>query len=400
MELYIHIPFCVRKCNYCDFVSFAGCEDQYDRYIDALIREIRQKAAAFPDRRIISVYIGGGTPSVLNTGQITRLVHELKTAFRITGLHPKKTGFLQPKKRRGMQMQKKLPEVEFSIEVNPGTVDREKLSCYHKLGINRLSIGLQSTDDRDLKTLGRIHTFDDFIRTFEDARDAGFDNINVDLMQAVPGQTLASWKRVLAAAAAWKPEHISAYSLIVEDGTPFGKLKAQGKLAQPDEDTEREIYYYTKEFLEKAGYHRYEISNYAIPGMECVHNTGYWKRAEYLGLGLNASSMAGNIRWKNTADLHTYLSSPDPASCREEEEVLTQKDQMEEFVFLGLRMTEGISRQEFLDKFHQDFDYTYGDNLGKLTGMGLLESDGDRIRLTGRGIDVSNTVFTELLYDD
>ena len=402
LELYVHIPFCVRKCNYCDFVSFAGREDLYDAYVDALCEEIRRSAGEFPGRNIVSVYIGGGTPSVLSCEQISRLVNTLKSEFSVHQLK---------EKRRGLKLQKIIrPAVEFSIEVNPGTVDKEKLSCYHRLGINRLSIGLQSTDAQDLKTLGRIHSYDDFVDTFESTREAGFHNMNVDLMQAIPGQTLAGWKRVLAIVGTWKPEHISAYSLIVEDGTPFGKLKAEGKLALPDEDTEREIYYYTKEFLEKAQYHRYEISNYALPGYECIHNKGYWTRTEYLGLGLNSSSMIGNVRWKNTTQLKKYISffgsqSIDKQTLadsvqngvREEIEELSRKDQMEEFVFLGLRMTEGISLQEFLDTFHQDFEFTYGDNLRRLTDLGMLERRDDRIRLTEYGIDVSNKVFAELL---
>jgi len=385
LELYIHIPFCVRKCNYCDFVSFAGCEEQYDAYLDALCEEIRNAAGEYTDRNILSVYIGGGTPSVLSCEQISRLVDTLKSCFSIH--HVKE-------KRRGLFLQKKIrPSVEFSIEMNPGTADKEKLSCYRKLGINRLSIGLQSTDDRDLKALGRIHTYDDFARTFELARETGFDNINVDLMQAIPGQTLSAWKRVLAVVGTWRPEHISAYSLIIEEGTPFSRLHQEGKLDLPDEDEEREIYHYTKEFLKKAGYDRYEISNYALPGFDCIHNIGYWKRRESLGQGLNASSMVGNVRWKNTEDLKEYMQT----RARKEIETLSRKDQMEEFVFLGLRLMEGISRKEFFDCFGQDFDYTYGGNLHKLISMGMILSDGDNIRLTDRGVDVSNTVFAELL---
>lgn len=397
LELYIHIPFCVRKCNYCDFVSFAGCEEQYDAYIDALCEEIRNAAEEYADRNILSVYIGGGTPSVLNCEQISRLVNTLKSRFSIHHIRTKRKGLLLQKKIR--------PAVEFSMEVNPGTVDKEKLSCCRKLGINRLSIGLQSTDDRDLKVLGRIHTYDDFARTLELAREAGFDNINVDLMQAIPGQTLSAWKRVLAIASTWRPEHISAYSLIIEEGTLFSRLHQEGKLDLPDEDEEREIYYYTKEFLKKAGYDRYEISNYALPGFECIHNIGYWKRREYLGLGLNASSMIGNVRWKNTDDLKEYLKAWaesssglfSRSSVRKETEMLSQKDQMEEFLFLGLRLTEGISRREFFDCFHQDFDFTYGKSLHHLISSGFLQSDGDNLRLTDKGVDVSNTVFTELL---
>ena len=293
------------------------------------------------------------------------------------------------------------------MECNPGTVDRSKLETCRKLGINRLSIGLQSSDDRDLQILGRIHTYADFVHSFEAAREAGFDNINVDLMQAIPEQSMKGWKRVLATIGTWKPEHISAYSLIVEEGTKFGQLQKAGWLSLPEEETEREMYAYTRWFLEKAGYQRYEISNYAIPGYECRHNIGYWKRREYLGLGLNASSQIGSMRWKNTANLDAYLrcfsdTLKDQAGLsgshvREEVENLSIRDQMEEFLFLGLRLSEGVSRQEFLDTFHQDFDFTYGENLQKLIHNGLMEQDKDRIRLTDRGVDVSNYVFRELL---
>ena len=402
LELYIHIPFCKKKCNYCDFVSYAGCEGQISSYADALVNEIKAKASQYRNRQITTIYIGGGTPSLLGTDQITKIVETLNKEFNIEGTH---------ERRKGLFLQKKIrPITEFSIECNPGTVDREKLKTYRRLGINRLSMGLQSADNEDLKVLGRIHTFEDFVDSFEAAREAGFDNINVDLMQAIPGQTLMGWKRVLAMLCTFKPEHISAYSLIIEEGTEFKRLYDVGRLLLPDEDTERKIYHYTKEFLENTGYRRYEISNYAVPGYECRHNIGYWTRKDYLGLGLNASSMIDNIRWKNTAVLDRYLTAytslnlesdnADAEKIIEETEPVSRKDQIEEFMFLGLRMTDGVSREQYFEYFHQDMDILYGDEIGHLKALGLLEEHDSRLRLTDKGIDVSNTVLAGFLLDD
>jgi len=386
LELYIHIPFCIRKCLYCDFVSFADKEDYIDEYTDILCEEVKHVSEEYRDRRISSIYIGGGTPSILNCTQIGKLMETLMKSFNIQNIH---------EKRKGFHLQKKIrPLTEVTMECNPGTVDKKKLKTFRKLGINRLSIGLQSADDKDLRTLGRIHNYEDFVKAFEAAREAGFDNINIDLMQAIPGQTLNAWKKVLAIAGTWNPEHISAYSLIIEDGTPFKQMQEKGLLALPDEDEEREIYYYTGEFLEKAGYRRYEISNYAKPGFECMHNTGYWRRADYLGIGLHASSMIENCRWKNTDDLDLYMKGN---NIREEYSELSYKEQMEEFVFLGLRMTDGISKKDFIDVFHQDFDLVYGNIVNDLVSQGLIALRGDNVRLTDRGIDVSNTVLSQFI---
>lgn len=412
LRLYLHIPFCVRKCNYCDFVSFAGKESLFEAYAKALCNEIRAYGKQFEGRRIRSVYFGGGTPSYLPEELLSGIMKTLQESFLLKNIK---------EKRRGLRLQKKIrPETEVSLECNPGTCDLKKMKAYKKMGINRLSFGLQSTDPSDLLTLGRIHSFEDFTDSFEAAREAGFDNLSVDLMQAVPGQTLNAWKRVLALTAMWKPEHISAYSLIIEEGTPFYESQKKGLLSLPDEDTEREIYYYTKEFLEKSGYRRYEISNYAVPGFECAHNVAYWKREEYLGLGLNAASLTDEIRRKNTAELETYLEAfstgekAEALICRplpkegdlsegegrpviQEIHRLSHKEQMEEFMFLGLRLTEGISKQTFFDCFGQDFDFTYGQVVEELKTKGLLKTEEDRVFLTERGVDVSNAVLSEFL---
>ena len=390
LRLYLHIPFCVRKCNYCDFVSFAGKEDQFESYVNALCGEIKARGEIYKDREISSIYIGGGTPSILPVELMERIVKALNQNFRISGTK---------EKRRGFHLQKKIrPLTEFSVECNPGTVDKKKLKAYKKMGINRISFGLQTSDAEGLKELGRIHSFDDFMESFEAAREAGFDNINVDLMQAIPHQTLSGWQRTLALLASFKPEHISAYSLIVEEGTPFYEKQENGLLDLPDEDTEREIYYYTKEFLEKCGYRRYEISNYALPGFECQHNIGYWKRDDYLGLGLNSSSLVDNVRWKNTEDLASYIGVP-VSRIIQEEHPLSHNEQMEEYMFLGLRMTDGISKQDFFNNFGQDFDFTYGEVVMSLKEKGLIEEKEGRIFLTEKGVDISNQVLSEFLID-
>lgn len=406
LELYIHIPFCVRKCHYCDFVSFADREGEFESYVDALCREIVSCKEQYSGYEISSVYIGGGTPSVLPADLVRKLIECLSANFKIENTK---------EKRKGLWLQKKIrPTTEFTIECNPGTVGREDLKAYKKAGINRISFGLQSAIDDELRTLGRIHTYEDFVRSFEDAREVGFDNINVDLMQAVPGQTMTSWQRTLGLVGTWHPDHISAYSLIIEEGTDFQKWLKKGKTLSgeekegiflpdgsvqilPTEEEEREIYYFTREVLENAGYERYEISNYAMPGFACSHNIGYWKRENYLGLGLHASSMVGNIRWKNTDDLTGYIQNP--GSSREEEHRLSHKEQMEEFMFLGLRLTEGITRTDFVNTFHTDINLVYGPVLEELYDKGMIEFLEDAIRLTNKGIDVSNQVLAEFLID-
>ncbi len=420
------------------------------RYVDALICEIRRKAPLYKDRRISTIYIGGGTPTILEPELVEKLVCALKGAFDIGNTKAPGGGNVKKVLKqtwrnftgsyRTDDPVPKLPETEFSIECNPGTVTKEKLKTYRELGINRLSIGLQSAIDEELEALGRIHTVRDFKQTFDAARDAGFDNINIDLMQAIPGQTLDSWRKTLYLISTLAPEHISAYSLIIEEGTPFygmvnGKepdkgmsghlqknaagaakiseagvlpdeksgraVKEDNPLNLPDEDTEREIYYMTREILERSGYYRYEISNYAKPGYECRHNLGYWRRRDYLGLGLGAASLVDNIRWKNCTDLQKYMSyfeneTVQDSDFYEEYEVLDKKSQMSEFMFLGLRETAGISVKEFEDTFETSYDRIYGDVTRKMVRDGLMEtSDDGRLRLTDRGVDVSNIVFAE-----
>ena len=371
LELYIHIPFCVRKCAYCDFLSGPADYEAQRSYKEALIREI-ENVESFADSEVSSIFIGGGTPSVFSEQWMAEVLEKVYTHFNVR------------------------QDAEISIEANPGTVDLGKLAVYRQAGINRISFGCQSGDNRELKLLGRIHTWEEFRESFSMAREAGFSNINVDLMSGLPGQSLASWEDSLYKTAQLKPEHISAYSLIIEEGTPF----ASQKLELPDEEEERNMYERTREILEDWGYHQYEISNYARPGRECRHNLGYWQRKEYLGLGLGSASLVGETRFSNTRNMENYLNNSDSAAkIREEREILTVQQQMEEFMFLGLRMTEGISVTEFREVFGVSLEQIYGKVLEKYKKLELLEERGGRLRLTRKGISVSNPVLADFLLD-
>lgn len=374
MEVYIHLPFCVKKCAYCDFLSGPQSEEVIEQYVYALEREIR---ACHMDREVTTVFLGGGTPSVLTGKQISRIFDVLHETFRFAD------------------------EAEITIEANPGTVTEEKLLAYRRCGVNRISFGLQSTDAEELKLLGRIHTFEEFLESYHLARKFGFHNINIDLMSAIPKQTLTSWEQTLERVVRLEPEHISAYSLIIEEGTPFYERYGEGSLGEkelPGEDEEREIYYRTKERLREAGYERYEISNYARRGYECRHNLGYWERKEYLGFGLGAASLVGEVRCRNTEHLQEYLKyAGSPEKIREDVQKLSVQEQMEEFLFLGLRKTEGVSEKEFLDSYGTSMEQCYGRELRKLTEEGLLQKNDGRIRLTERGVDVSNYVFSAFI---
>lgn len=369
-ELYIHIPFCVRKCDYCDFLSAPGSEEAKASYTEALLREI--EAVKTEKREVSSIFVGGGTPSVLSPSLMGDIFEKIHESFSVA------------------------PDAEITIEANPGTLSKEKLFLYRSVGINRLSLGLQSPEETELKSLGRIHTYGEFLESFSLAREAGFQNINVDLMCALPEQTYEGWIRNLRTVAALQPEHISAYSLIIEEGTPFAKRK----LNLPDEDTEYRMYEDTAGILAEYGYEQYEISNYAKKGLSCRHNIGYWIRKEYLGLGLGAASLWGNQRFSNTSDFSFYLkNSGSPEKIREDRETLSLETEMSEFMFLGLRMTEGVSKAEFLEGFGVPIENVYGKVLDKYKSMGLLEEKEGRIFLTREGIHVSNGVMAEFLLE-
>ncbi len=375
LELYLHIPFCVSKCKYCDFLSAPSGEEQRQIYVERLCRRIRYWSDVIHNYgyEIVSIFVGGGTPSILTEAQITQVFEAVHESFPI---------------REG---------AEITLEMNPGTDVKDKLPVYRELGINRLSMGLQSADNEELKCLGRIHTYEDFRQVYQWAREAGFTNINVDLMSAIPGQTLESYEDTLRKVADLEPEHISAYSLIIEEGTPFYERYGEGRHAEelPDEDIERQMYVRTGEILEDYGYHRYEISNYAKDGYECRHNLGYWDRKEYLGLGAGASSLMDHIRWKEPD--HIGPSTGLVLEEREDFTRLRRKDEMEEFMFLGLRKINGVSEYDFYKSFRVSMDEIYKESIENLIKEGLLVREEDRIRLTDRGIDLSNYALSQFL---
>ena len=373
LELYIHIPFCIRKCNYCDFLSFAETESGIAQYCQALKEEIKRTGDQAEGIGVRSVFIGGGTPSILEAEQITEIMTCIRNNFSIE------------------------KNAEITIESNPGTLNAEKLNCYHELGINRLSIGLQSTDDDCLRRLGRIHTFQEFEKNYEQARKSGFQNINIDLMSGLPGQSLRGYEDTLNRVTELKPEHISSYSLIIEEGTPF--YKSDSVLQQlPDEDTERKMYERTKEILAQQGYERYEISNYARQGRECIHNLGYWEQVPYLGMGLGASSFYNGARFSNERNFRKYLSTPyHPFEHREDYVQVSREEQMEDTMIFGLRKMKGISVSEFEREFGTPIWEMYGSVIERYSNLGLLIQEGDVLRLTDAGIDVSNRIFEDFI---
>ena len=399
LEIYVHIPFCAKKCAYCDFLSFPGNMRMRREYTDKLLEEIRIQSSFVREYQVDTIFLGGGTPSVLDVTDITAIMGTLKEHYDIA------------------------PDAEITIEVNPGTVKMEGLVAYREAGINRVSMGLQSADDTELRYLGRIHTYDEFLKSFQRVRMAGFTNVNVDLISAIPGQTPESWRNTLKKTAMLKPEHISAYSLIVEEGTPFydrygGHVEMEGYEMSPeerrrlmalpdlpDEDTEREMYYMTRNCLAEQGYERYEISNYARPGFECRHNVGYWTGTGYLGLGLGASSYLEGCRFHNTSDFQSYVSAhlDDEAefcqALRQDMEQLSVKSKMEEFMFLGLRLTRGVSVEGFITRFGQSIRNVYGGVIDKLEREGLLEHKNGYYHLTERGLDLSNYAMSLFLLD-
>lgn len=388
LEIYIHIPFCVQKCRYCDFLSGPGRREEQRAYVDALRLEIQSGAQMGKGYEVRSIFLGGGTPSILSPEEIRGILCVVKKSFFVS------------------------PDAEITMEMNPGTFDRKSMTDYLKSGINRLSIGLQSTDDGELRTLGRIHTWNDFLRTYDAARDAGFSNINIDLMSAVPGQTLESYEKTLKRVCDLSPEHISAYSLIIEEGTPFWHWYEEADQLEeypplPDEETERKMYERTKEILGNYGYRRYEISNYAKPGWECIHNIGYWKRVPYLGFGVGASSFFDECRWNNIRDRRRYVEVWNKMQSREAATIIKEEMQhlsvceaQEETFFLGLRMMEGVSEEDFAQCFERTVDDIYGNVICELEKENLIVRKQGRIFLTERGIDVSSTVLACFLQDE
>ena len=370
ISLYIHIPFCKQKCLYCDFPSYSGKEMLMNEYIDALNKEILKKAEKYI---INSIFIGGGTPSYLNDLNLQSL---LKT---LNKLNLKQN-------------------LEFTVECNPGTLSKKKLDIMRKYNVNRISMGLQSTKNSILKDIGRIHSFEEFKNNYFLAREIGFDNINVDLMFGLPNQTIEEWKESLEEIAKLEPEHISAYSLIIEEGTHFYNLYEKEKLNLPNEDIERLMYLSTKDILNKYEYHQYEMSNFAKTDKECFHNKVYWKCNEYLGLGVSSSSFIDEKRIKNIDDIGKYIKN-----INKDESVIEEihendiNDDMEEFIFMGLRMIEGIKIKEFKKRFNKDIYEVYGDIIQKNIKKELLICNSDKLFLSSRGMEISNYVMSDFI---
>lgn len=367
LGIYVHIPFCIRKCAYCDFTSFGGfSKSDREAYIDALLCEIEEYGKE-KTKAPSTVFFGGGTPSILEVSEISLIVNKLASVFDLSGVK------------------------EFTIEANPGTVNLEKLCAYKKLGFNRISFGLQSIHENELKILGRIHNYQDFEDAFYMARKAGFDNINVDLMYSIPQQSKDSFLKTLNTVISLSPEHISAYSLIIEEGTPI--YKNRFSLTFPDENTETEMYNLLCDIMRRSGYSHYEISNYSKAGFESLHNLIYWHKNEYIGVGLSAYSYLKGARISNTSNLKEYIKNP----LLHTKETLSRDDEAFEYVMLALRLKEGFSLSDYKSKFGVDFLSGREEKLKTFIDGGFLKIEKERIFLTEKGFYVSNAVLVELL---
>lgn len=394
VSLYIHIPFCAVKCKYCDFLSFDG--ESYGtmlRYVDSLCQEIKLYAPIADDYIVRSVFIGGGTPSLLDESLIVNIMAFIRKTFTLD------------------------KDAEVTIEANPGTLRHQKLNGYKTAGVNRISIGLQSADDEMLKKMGRLHNYDQFVASYNAARRAGFNNINIDIMSGLPGQTIHTFVDTLSKVIDYQPEHISVYSLSIESGTPFANDPEILESLPPDM-IDRRMYEITKKLLAAHGYDRYEISNYAKSGYECKHNMVYWTGGDYIGFGIGASSYFQGKRFNNMTDIFNYIDimedtaekfvsydnmeklyNETTSKIRQNVTPVYIDSRMEEFMFLGLRMMCGVSRSEFEERFNKDIYEVYGTVLNNYIGQGFMAAVGDRIILTDAGIDVSNVILADFILD-
>ncbi len=380
LGIYIHIPFCKQKCYYCDFVSYSNKCSEVKEYIESLKKEIEE--FDFSNYKVTSIYIGGGTPSYIDSIYIVEILSELKEKLKCNLIEFK--------------------DIEITIEVNPGTVDTKKLNDYKKSGINRLSIGLQSTKNDILKKIGRIHTYQEFLEIYKLAREIGFKNINIDLMIGIPGQKIEDLKNTLQDIIKLEPEHISVYSLIIEENTPIEKMLENGEIKLPDEDLERNMYWYVKNTLELNGYNHYEISNFAKLGKESRHNLNCWNQEEYIGFGVAAHSYLNGIRFSNTINVEEYIQHIENNRKEENiqiEESQSLEDKKNEFMMLGFRKIQGVDIARFKEKFIDNPIFLYRENLNKLVEEGLIEVDLNHIKLTNKGIDLANLVFEEFVDD-
>lgn len=387
LGIYIHIPFCKKKCYYCDFVSFSNLENKQTGYIEALKKEI--SCYDLEEYNVTTIYIGGGTPSYIDCYEIKEILDELR--------------------KRLKNNETKFSDIEITIEVNPGTVDKKKLEVYKLSGVNRLSIGLQSTKDILLKEIGRIHTYKEFLQSYKHAKQVGFENINVDLMLGLPNQSIQDMKDSLKEVIKMEPNHISIYSLIVEEKTPIKKLIEEGELQLPEEIQERRMYWYVKSMLELSGYNHYEISNFAKEGRESKHNMNCWEQKEYIGLGVAAHSYINGIRYSNVTDLDCYIKNMMELKNVKKQlqsktniiynicEIQNLEDKQKEYMLLGLRKIQGVSITKFKEKYVENPIFLFRKQMEKLTKEDLLQIDGDYIRLTNKGLDFANQVWEEFV---
>ena len=370
--IYVHIPFCKKKCDYCDFISYCGKDDLIEKYVDSVKKEIENVKIK---SEITTIYIGGGTPSYIDSKYIVQIINKIKE-------------------------KNVAQDAEITIEVNPGTVTQEKLQDYISCGINRISIGLQTANDELLKQIGRIHNYEQFLETYKMAKKVGFKNINVDLMLGLPNQRISDLKESLEKILKLAPKHISVYSLIVEDGTPIANKIETGKLKLPDEDLERNMYWYVKYILELNGYKHYEISNFAKKGYESKHNMNCWNQMEYVGIGVAAHSYRDITRYSNTEDVKEYIRNVQKGEFEKNRiihEVQKEVDSEKEFMLLGLRKIDGVKISEFENKFGDNPIYLYRNELKKLSDEKLIIIQDDNIRLSNKGIDLANLVWEEFV---
>ena len=373
LGIYVHIPFCRKKCYYCDFISYENKSDeQVKEYIQKVIQELQKYDLKKYD--VTTIYIGGGTPSFIDEKYIKQLLDELRNKL--------------------LENKTKFDQIEITIEVNPGTITKQKLEQYKKSGINRISIGLQSTNNNLLKQIGRIHNYEQFLETYRLAKETGFNNINVDLMIGLPNQTIKDIKQSLEEIIKLNPDHISTYSLIIEEETKMAKLVENGELQLPSEETERQMYWYVKNTLELNGYKHYEISNFAKKSRESKHNLNCWEQKEYIGLGVAAHSYLNGMRYSNSDFDDNGMWNYKIKNIEEKQEL---EDKKKEYMLLGLRKIDGVSIQKFKEKYIDNPIFLYHKELQKLIEQNLLEIDGDYIKLTNKGIDFANLVWEEFV---
>lgn len=374
LGLYIHIPFCVSKCRYCDFNSYKLDLDEKKKYLNALQKEMEFYKETIKGKKIDTIFIGGGTPSILNKNEIKILFQNIKNNFSITD------------------------NAEITMECNPGTLTLDKLKTMKECGVNRLSIGLQAVQNNHLEYIGRIHTYEEFEKNYYQAKEVGFENINIDLMYALPNHSKEDWMESLERIVKLNPTHISAYSLILEENTELFEMYEREEFKLLDEDTDIEMYEYTINYLKSHGYNQYEISNYAKKGFECKHNILYWKCENYVGLGTSASGFLDKTRYNNLCELEEYENiihtGKKPIDWKEK---LSIKDEIEESIFLGLRMNEGIKFKDFYEKYDFNFEKEYKDEMVKLEEMELIKIENEGMKLTQKGREISNSVFVEFM---